>query len=106
MRDSSPAESSESVRQRVEAARARQIQRQGKPNALLGTKDIDSHCRADEQGDALLRRAIASLNLSARTYHRVLKVARTMADLQAADALSASHIGEAIGYRRGMEAIR
>jgi len=106
LRDASSAESSASVLQRVEAARARQIDRQGKPNALLGTKEIDQHCRADAQGDALLRRAIAGLNLSARTYHRVLKVARTIADLEAADSLSAGHIGEAIGYRRGMETIR
>jgi magnesium chelatase family protein len=106
LRDSSPVESSASVRQRVEAARARQTDRQGKPNALLGTKEIDAHCRADAQGDALLRRAIASLSLSARTYHRVLKVARTIADLEAAGALSAGRIGEAIGYRRGMEKVR
>lgn len=93
------------MRRRVDAARATQIERQGKPNALLGTKEIDRHCGVDAKGDALLRRAIASLNLSARTYNRVLKVARTIADLKRVETLWAAHIAEAIGYRRGMDPV-
>ncbi|MEO8135406.1 MAG: ATP-dependent protease, partial [Betaproteobacteria bacterium] len=54
-------------------------------------------------GDALLRQAIALLNLSARAYHRVLKVARTIADLAEAESIAAGHVAEAVGYRRGMD---
>jgi magnesium chelatase family protein len=102
LRDSGSGEPSANVQQRAAAAYARALARQGKPNALLATKEIDCHCVMDANGDALLRRAVATLNLSARTYHRVLKVARTIADLEGAMTLRASHIGEAIGYRRTM----
>ena len=54
----------------------------------------------DAESEALLKRAFARLSLSARAYHRILKVARTIADLAAADALSAGHVAEAISYRR------
>ena len=67
------------------------------------TKEIDRHCQPDDAGDALLRQAIARLNPSARAYHRVLRVARTIADLAEVETLAASHIAEAIGYRRGMD---
>ncbi len=105
LRDAAEGESSAVVRSRVESARNLQLERQGKPNAMLTPKEIDRHCGADSEGDALLRRAIGRLNLSARAYHRVLKVARTIADLTEVDTLAASHISEAIGYRRGMDAI-
>jgi magnesium chelatase family protein len=100
LRDDSSAEASADVQRRAEAARASALARQGKANALLGTKEIDRHCRADAKGDALLRRAIASLNLSARTYHRILKVARTIADLAGAEVLDEGHIAEAVQLRR------
>jgi len=54
----------------------------------------------DAESEALLKQAFARLSLSARAYHRILKVARTIADLAAADALSASHVAEAVSYRR------
>jgi magnesium chelatase family protein len=88
------------VRARVAAAAARQRARQGKPNAQLQPREIERLCRPDAQGDALLKSAFARLSLSARAYHRILKVARTIADLAAAEELAATHVAEAIGYRR------
>src|SRR4051812_23766435 len=93
-------ESSSVVKSRVEQARHAQIQRQGKPNALLGTREIDRLCATDRDGDQLLRHALARLMLSARAYHRVLRVARTIADLAQKSTISAEHIAEAIQYRR------
>ena len=98
-----PGEPSANVRERVSAARARQLVRQGKPNVELGTKEVDRHCRADPAGETLLKQAISRLGLSARAYHRVLKLARTIADLAGAEAIAASHVAEAIGYRRRLE---
>jgi magnesium chelatase family protein len=96
----SDGESSEQIRERVEAARQRQLARQGKPNALLSVTEIDTHCAPDVQGEALLRQAITRLNLSARAYHRVLKVARSIADLAGSAAIQTAHIAEAVQYRR------
>ncbi len=93
-------ESSALIRGRVLAAHQRQLDRQGGPNALLGTREIDKHCTTDKEGDQLLRHALARLLLSARAYHRVLRVARTIADLAGDTAIKASHIAEAIQYRR------
>ena len=93
-------ESTASVRERVIAAAARQSTRQGKPNAQLQPREIERLCRLDGKGEALLRTALARLSLSARAYHRILKVARTIADLAAVDDVGATHLAEAIGYRR------
>lgn len=95
-----PGESTATVRARVVAARERQLARQGKPNAQLTVREIERYCRLEPQGETLLRQAIARLNLSARAYHRVLKVARTLADLAGAGSIAAAHIAEAIQYRR------
>ncbi len=93
-------ESSDAIKKRVEKARDAQMLRQGKPNALLGTREIDRHCATDREGDQLLRHALARLLLSARAYHRVLRVARSIADLAGNTAIAAEHIAEAIQYRR------
>jgi magnesium chelatase family protein len=88
------------IRQRVARARDVQIARQGKPNALLETREIDRYCGTDRDGDQLLRHALARLLLSARAYHRVLRVARSIADLAGRGTIAAEHIAEAIQYRR------
>jgi magnesium chelatase family protein len=88
-----------SVRRRVVAARNRQLQRQGKPNARLMPKEVAVHCATDGAGSALLAQAAARMALSARAYHRVLKVARTIADLADAPRIESRHIAEAVGYR-------
>jgi magnesium chelatase family protein len=93
-------ESSDVIRKRVAAARGRQIERQGRPNAVLSTREVDCHCAPDAQGASVLKQAISRLGLSARAYHRVLKVARTIADLAAVPTLAATHVAEAIQYRR------
>ncbi|HEX5477571.1 MAG TPA: YifB family Mg chelatase-like AAA ATPase [Burkholderiales bacterium] len=93
-------ECSEAIRTRVEKAREAQMTRQGMPNSLLGTREIDRLCTTDREGDQLLRHALARLLLSARAYHRVLRVARSIADLSGAASVAAEHIAEAIQYRR------
>jgi magnesium chelatase family protein len=96
----SEGDSSSMIQLRVEAARQRALQRQGKPNAQLEVSEIDALCAPDAQGAALLQQAIARLNLSVRAYHRVLKVARTIADLAASEKILTAHIAEAVQYRR------
>ncbi|HEX6828183.1 MAG TPA: YifB family Mg chelatase-like AAA ATPase [Burkholderiales bacterium] len=93
-------EATEPIRARVERAYAIQLERQGKPNVLLGVKEIERICRPDPGGESLLRQAIGRLNFSARAYHRVLKVARSIADLTGGDGIAAAQVAEAIQYRR------
>ena len=93
-------ESSASIRARVEHARELQLQRQGKANYLLTSKEVDQYCHVDEAGLNLLKQAITRLGLSARAYHRILKVARSIADLVQQERISTAHIAEAVQYRR------
>jgi len=88
------------VRIRVERARNQQLKRQGTSNGQLTSREIDLHCRIDQSSSDLLKRAIARLNLSARAYHRVLKLSRTIADLAGSATIGKSHVAEAIQYRR------
>lgn len=85
---------------RVEVAHQQQMNRQGKVNARMSTQEIDQWCAPDEAGEALLKQAIVRLNLSARAYHRILKIARTIADMAGAQSIVGAHIAEAIQYRR------
>jgi len=92
-------ECSAAVRERVIAARERQLQRQGVPNHDLNNKQLERFC-ALSSGDAqFLQLAVERLGLSARGYHRVLKVARTIADLESAEAIGKRHLTEALSYR-------
>lgn len=97
-------ERSSVVRGRVTEARERQRRRFGDgtgvgTNAAMGPRDIRKQCRLDERSVHILRRAVTRLGLSARAHDRVLKVARTIADLDGASSLSARHVAEAVQYR-------
>jgi magnesium chelatase family protein len=93
-------ESSDVIRDRVTQARATMIARQGKENALIAAREVDRLCAPDEKGATLLKQAISRLGLSARGYHRVLKLARTIADLAGTQTVGSVHVAEAIQYRR------
>jgi magnesium chelatase family protein len=97
-------EPSAAIRARV--ARARDVQRErfrDRPglyaNAHMAARDLRRHCRSSGPVDTLLRDAVNRLGLSARAYHRVLKIARTIADLDGAAELRTAHVGEAVQYR-------
>jgi len=97
-------ESSAAVRERVVAARERQIARlRGRAgefaNAHMVARDVRELCRIDAAGEGLLRTAMQRLGLSARACHRILKLARTIADLEGADGIATAHLAEAIQYR-------
>jgi magnesium chelatase family protein len=93
-------EKSSAVRVRVAAARALQVGRQGRSNMTLSARDVDRYCAPDAHGATLLNQAISRIGLSARGYHRVLKAARTIADLAGERVVAAAHVAEAIQYRR------
>ena len=97
------AEPSTKVRGRVCSARAHQQRRfEGRRfycNAQMGAKEIKEFCVANDDVKSLLRAAIQALSLSARAYDRILKVSRTIADLEGADEIQSAHVAEAIQYR-------
>lgn len=92
-------EDSATVRARVCATRARQLARAGKPNALLTNQEAERDCALTKEDHALLAQAVEKLRLSARAYHRILKIARTIADMEPVDQITTAHLSEAIGYR-------
>lgn len=91
------------IRKRVVKARKRQIKRLKRKkiycNAQMGTKEVKKHCQVDREGKELLEMAVNRLGFSARAYTRVLKVARTIADLGREERISPVHVSEAIQYR-------
>jgi magnesium chelatase family protein len=101
--DERPGEPSARIRERVVAARTRQHARFGgsrtRANADMEPREIREHCRIDAAGEHLLRSAVQRLGLSARAYHRVLRLARTIADLAAEERITTAHLAEAIQYR-------
>ena len=101
--DQSPGEPSADIRERVKAARERQKARFiGKAlygNAQMGPRLIKKYCSLDSESQGLLEQAMDYLGLSARAYHRILKISRTIADLEQADHIAPQHVSEAIQYR-------
>jgi magnesium chelatase family protein len=98
-RGNGPVADSFGMRERVARARVLQIERQGKCNARLMPADVDRQCVRSAASETLLAQAMARFSLSARGYHRVLKVARTIADLAGQPSIGDTHVAEAIGYR-------
>ncbi len=94
---------SEIIRERVNKARKLQMKRYKADsvlfNAHLESKELEKYCTLDKEGEELLKTAILELGISARAYDKILKVARTIADLEQKEAIEASHISEAISYR-------
>ena len=98
--DNVSGERSADVRVRVANAHTNQQARQGKSNARLTVAEIAHHCRPTSEAEALLAKAMRRMSLSARAYHRIVKVARTIADLAGSATIAAPHIAEAIQLRR------
>ncbi len=98
--DADRALTSEVARRDVGCARAVQQSRQGRPNARLQPRDVQRWCAPDAEASVVLAAAMTRLSLSARSYHRVLKVARTIADLEASGTVTTRHVAEALSYRR------
>jgi magnesium chelatase family protein len=94
------------VAQRVQRARERSHARQGCINARLSAAEVDQHCALDDAGSRFLQAAALRLGWSARSFHRVLRVARSVADLAGADAIGVAHLAEAIQLRRALMAAR
>ena len=93
-------ETSIEIRQRVAAARAIALHRQGKTNSELSSKETRDHCHLSEPGYRLLEQALEKFGLSHRAYHRILKVARSIADLASSPSIEIEHLSEAINYRK------
>ena len=100
MRQATPGEKSNHVQKRTGEARQKQLKRQGTANGYLTVREIEKFCQPDSDREDLLKQAIQRLNFSARAYHRVLKVARTIADLSNTTNINRQHIAEAIQYRK------
>ncbi|WP_153448060.1 YifB family Mg chelatase-like AAA ATPase [Vibrio algicola] len=92
-------EPTEVIKQRVWQARQVMLKRSGKVNALLGSREIEHYCGLEKPDAEFLEHALHQLGLSVRAYHRILKVARTIADLSGCEAIDKSHLAEALGYR-------
>ncbi|MGR9107833.1 MAG: YifB family Mg chelatase-like AAA ATPase [Gammaproteobacteria bacterium] len=93
-------ESSATIRSRVIAAKNRALRRCGAANAAMNATDVKKYCRLNDSGYQLIEQAMNRFGLSHRAYHRILKVARTIADLAGSETIEVAHVSEAIGYRR------
>ncbi|MDH5425873.1 MAG: YifB family Mg chelatase-like AAA ATPase [Gammaproteobacteria bacterium] len=92
-------ENSRHIRERVMKAYQRQMQRHGKVNAELSNKELEQSCQLNTAEQQLMDKAMYKLKLSARAYHRILKLSRTIADLEGLDEITLQHLSEAISYR-------
>jgi magnesium chelatase family protein len=96
-------EPSDAIRARVQSARQRQLERFSGTNIIcnadMRVAEVRKFCKLDETGDSLVRAAMSQLNLSARAYHRILKLARTIADLAGSEQIQTPHLAEALQYR-------
>lgn len=101
--DAATQENNEKVAERVLSAYQIQMGRQGCVNAHLTAKQVETYCPMDSAAQKVLERAMVQLNWSARVYHRVLRVARTIADMEKQEILCAAHIAQAIQYRRALQ---
>ncbi|MEM7401937.1 MAG: ATP-dependent protease, partial [Pseudomonadota bacterium] len=99
-KSSNKSESSTEIQKRVCCARDIQLARQGKPNAYMSNKEIENFCALNNECEKLMDMAFEQLGLSARGYHRTLKLARSIADLENSDTIGTNHLSEAIGYRQ------
>ncbi len=99
LQKNSEAETSAEVRARVVAARNRQLQRQEKANRFLNNREIEKYCVLDKKDEDFLAQVMEKFQLSARAYHRILKVARTIADLECCEKIQTAHLSETISYR-------
>jgi magnesium chelatase family protein len=101
--DSTDADSSVTIRDRVINARQRQLRRlKGErifANSAMTPRMIRTHCQIDTPSERMLESAMTRLGLSARAYDRILKVSRTIADLEGSDKINSTHVSEAVGYR-------
>jgi magnesium chelatase family protein len=93
-------ETSAQIRARVVAARLIAVTRQNKVNSELSAVEVKTYCALSEQGHKILEQAMDQFGLSHRAYHRILKLARTIADLANSDQIEIAHLSEAIGYRK------
>jgi magnesium chelatase family protein len=96
-------ESSAVIATRVQAAANLQLQRQGKHNQFLTTREIDHHCKMTRPAKAILKHSMQQFQWSGRAYHRILRVCRTIADLKGVDIMQLDHMMESIQYRRALK---
>lgn len=95
-----PRESSKQVRQRVSRTRIRQLERQHCLNVKMTNRQIEQNCKLDQAGEQLLSASIDKLKLTARSYHKILRLARTIADMADEIKIRPTHLAEAIAYRQ------